>query len=210
VTVTNSILNLKNNTLTDSDGKHGAFIYMAPIPLDPQMVSSTPDEETVNFNGLNRDALGMHVHNVTTTNDFDVDKDTGILLYFGAFNNEELFNKTVTLGFSLKLLDTNIIASSNSNSTIVTSTSYIPKWIKNNAEWWSQGSIDDGEFIKGIQYLIQQGIIKIPDTQRGTSSSNQIPHWVKNDAGFWASNQISDDDFVKAIQYLVVNGIINP
>lgn len=209
-TTTNSMLNLKNNTLTYSDGSHSAFIFMTPIPIDYQrMFSSSVVEESVNFNGLSRDAYGMHVHNATTITDFDLDKETGIIVNFAAFHTGELFNKTVTLGISMKLLDTNIITSSSSNP-IVDTTSTIPKWVKNNAERWSQGSIDDSDFIKGIQYLIQQGIIKIPDTQRGSSSSNQIPHWIKTDASLWASNQISDDDFIKAIQYLVINGIISP
>lgn len=41
-------------------------------------------------------------------------------------------------------------------------TSVIPQWIKNNAKWWSEGSIGDADFLKGIQYLIQQGIIQVP------------------------------------------------
>jgi len=38
----------------------------------------------------------------------------------------------------------------------------IPQWIKNNAKWWSEGQIVDSDFIKGIQYLMQNGIMKIP------------------------------------------------
>ena len=37
----------------------------------------------------------------------------------------------------------------------------IPAWIKNNAGWWSEGSITDTDFISGIQWLITNGIIKI-------------------------------------------------
>ena len=37
----------------------------------------------------------------------------------------------------------------------------IPAWIKNNADWWSQGLISDDDFVKGIQYLVEKGIIKI-------------------------------------------------
>ena len=37
----------------------------------------------------------------------------------------------------------------------------IPDWIKNNAAWWSQGLISDDDFVKGIQYLVEQGIIKV-------------------------------------------------
>ena len=37
----------------------------------------------------------------------------------------------------------------------------IPTWIKNNAGWWADGSIDDDSFIQGIQFLIKEGIMKI-------------------------------------------------
>jgi hypothetical protein len=42
-----------------------------------------------------------------------------------------------------------------------TSSQKIPDWIKNNAKWWSEGKIGNGDFVKGIQYLIQNGIIAI-------------------------------------------------
>lgn len=35
----------------------------------------------------------------------------------------------------------------------------IPKWIKNNAGWWSDGQISDDDFVRGIEYLIENGII---------------------------------------------------
>ena len=85
----------------------------------------------------------------------------------------------------------------------------IPSWIKNNAKWWSQGQVDDSEFVKGIQYLIQNGIMKIPATQGGSASSHSIPSWIKNNAGWWADGQISDSEFVKGIQYMVSSGIIS-
>ena len=37
----------------------------------------------------------------------------------------------------------------------------IPSWIKNNAGWWADGSIDDDSFIGGIQFLIEEGIMSI-------------------------------------------------
>ncbi len=39
--------------------------------------------------------------------------------------------------------------------------SKIPDWIKNNAGWWADGSIDDSSFVQGIQFLIKEGILKI-------------------------------------------------
>jgi len=37
----------------------------------------------------------------------------------------------------------------------------IPDWIKNNAEWWADGLIDDNAFVSGIQWLISNGIMTI-------------------------------------------------
>jgi hypothetical protein len=85
----------------------------------------------------------------------------------------------------------------------------IPSWIKNNAKWWSQGQIGDSDFIKGIQWLIQNKIIVIPQVQSTQSTGTQIPSWIKNNAGWWADNKIPDDDFVKGIQYLVQVDVIH-
>lgn len=85
----------------------------------------------------------------------------------------------------------------------------IPTWIKNNAKWWSSGQIADSDFVKGVKYLIETGVITIPETgSTNSSSSQQIPSWIKNNAGWWADNKISDNDFVSGIQYLISSGII--
>lgn len=85
----------------------------------------------------------------------------------------------------------------------------IPIWIKNTTKWWSEGQIGDSDFIKCIQYLVQQQIIKIPPTSSSSNTVAQIPIWVKNNAGWWANGTISDSDFIKGIQYLIQVNIIN-
>jgi hypothetical protein len=85
----------------------------------------------------------------------------------------------------------------------------IPVWIKNNAGWWATDQIDDSSFLKGIQYLIQEGIVIIPPTETSVSTGSQIvPVWIKNNAGWWATDQIDDSSFLKGIQYLIQEGII--
>jgi len=85
----------------------------------------------------------------------------------------------------------------------------IPDWIKNNAEWWAAGQIDDNSFIQGIQYLIKEDILKIPPTKQGSSSgSNEIPVWIKNNAEWWAAGQIDDNSFIQGIQFLIKEGIM--
>ena len=87
----------------------------------------------------------------------------------------------------------------------------IPDWIRNNAEWWAQGLIGDSDFVSGIQYLIKEGIMQIPETTQGTTAggAEEIPSWIKNNADWWAQGLITDDDFVKGIQYLIEQGIIS-
>lgn len=84
----------------------------------------------------------------------------------------------------------------------------IPDWIRNNAKWWSEGTIGDSDFISGIQYLITNNILDVPVTQQESSDSKEIPSWIKTNAGWWADKMISDDDFVKGIQYMITNGIL--
>ena len=85
----------------------------------------------------------------------------------------------------------------------------IPSWIKTNAGWWADGSIDDDAFVQGIQFLIKEGIMQIPPTAQGSiNQSNEIPSWIKTNAGWWADGSIDDDAFVQGIQFLIKEGII--
>jgi hypothetical protein len=82
-------------------------------------------------------------------------------------------------------------------------------WIKNNAGWWANGDIDDDSFVQGIQFLIKEGIMKIPQTAQGSGGSiGGIPDWIKNNAGWWANGDIDDDSFVQGIQFLIKEGIM--
>ncbi|AFS80383.1 hypothetical protein NKOR_02425 [Candidatus Nitrosopumilus koreensis AR1] len=87
-------------------------------------------------------------------------------------------------------------------------TTAIPAWIKNNAGWWADGAIDDNSFVQGIQFLIKEGIMKIPPTAQGTGSSNEIPSWIKQNAAWWADGAIDDNSFVQGIQFLIKEGIM--
>ena len=86
----------------------------------------------------------------------------------------------------------------------------IPSWIKNNAGWWSKDQIGDSDFVLGIQFLINEGIMRVPPSTPDSTSeiTNEIPSWVKNNAGWWSQGVITDTDFVSGIQWLINNGII--
>lgn len=101
-------------------------------------------------------------------------------------------------------------SSSTSNNELVDNTSIkIPKWIKNNAGWWADGSIADSEFIDSIEHLIQEKIIDVPDLpEKSNDTSSNIPPWIQKNADWWAKDLITDDDFLLGIKYLVEKGII--
>jgi len=92
---------------------------------------------------------------------------------------------------------------------IITQEISIPDWVKNNAGWWSEGKISDEDFASGIEYMINEGIIQVPITERQEGTESVIPDWVKNNAGWWSEGLISDEDFAGGLQYLIANGIIS-
>ena len=86
----------------------------------------------------------------------------------------------------------------------------IPDWIRNNAKWWSDGLIGDSDFVNGIQFMIKEKIINIPNLpeQASETAEEKVPDWIRNNAGWWANGLISEDDFVNGLKYLVEQGII--
>ena len=38
----------------------------------------------------------------------------------------------------------------------------VPGWVKQTAGWWAEGQISDSEYIASLQFLISQGILRIP------------------------------------------------
>jgi len=84
----------------------------------------------------------------------------------------------------------------------------IPSWIKHNAGWWADNKIDDKDFISGIEYLLENKIIKVSTYVNKENSADGIPSWIKNNAGWWAKDKISDGDFLSGIKYLIENSVI--
>ena len=83
----------------------------------------------------------------------------------------------------------------------------VPDWVKNTAGWWATDAISETEFVNAIEFLINEGIIKI-QSEKSTGQSQGVPDWVKNTAGWWATDAISETEFVNAIEFLANAGII--
>ena len=68
--------------------------------------------------------------------------------------------------------------------------------------------IDDASFVSGIQWLISNDVITIPQSDSAGIKGSTIPSWIKNNAGWWADGMIPDDAFVSGLQWLISNDII--
>ena len=85
----------------------------------------------------------------------------------------------------------------------VSSQVQIPAWVKNNAKWWAEGKIDDSDFVLGTQYLIKEGIIKLPNGGVESAVATKNPTWLKNNAIWWSNDKITDSDFGFSMLYLL-------
>src|SRR5947209_2288508 len=86
----------------------------------------------------------------------------------------------------------------------------IPSWIKDTAKLWGDDKIGDSNFKQGLQWLVENKIMTIPEGNNHSGSNNQqIPIWVRNDAKWWGDGQIGDSDFVQGMQYLIQIGTIS-
>ena len=106
---------------------------------------------------------------------------------------------------------TSFVINSSDSAPLEKADTVIPDWIKNNAGWWAEGSIDDGSFVQGIQFMIKEGLMKVPATEQGTaaaSQGNNIPDWIKTNAGWWAKGSIDDGSFVQGIQFMIKEGLM--
>lgn len=87
-------------------------------------------------------------------------------------------------------------------------TSKIPQWIKTNANWWSTDQISDMEFLEGIDFLFEKGIVFVSSKEITVQSNWKLPPWIKITSLWWSEDKISDDDFLNMIENLVKRKII--
>ncbi|HJU14497.1 MAG TPA: polysaccharide deacetylase family protein [Candidatus Nitrosotalea sp.] len=78
---------------------------------------------------------------------------------------------------------------------------YIPPWMKDTAGWWSEGYVSDQDFVSEINYLVQEGIIKMP--QPAATSPFAQADKIKGVAADWSKSQVPDEEFVPALQHLI-------
>lgn len=140
---------------------------------------------------------------------FDVFSDDRKTEYVEKIGSNE---RTLTIPFSYRTKSIEIVGTQLEmlqTSSIKPTTPIVPSWIQNNAGWWSKGLIGEEDFLSGIQFLINQGIIQVSTTHDVQQSSLPfVPNWVKDTAGWWAEGKVTDQDFLNGMKFLVENQII--
>ena len=173
------------------------FLKGKPVSVSYELSAIHAGDEIFRTSGISTDS--REEHNVVT---FFVPNDINglITVQFDNLNG----NSLARIGLPLVVNRINDLSKSPLANEIS-----IPEWVRNNAGWWSEGSISDEDFVSGIQYLIEKKIMIVPSTKvSGEPALPFLPNWIKDTAMWWADGKIPDEDFVNGIQYLISHGII--
>jgi hypothetical protein len=85
----------------------------------------------------------------------------------------------------------------------------IPLWIKEISNFWVNNMISDSKFVDGIEFLINEDIIVIPNNELHESTGEvRIPSWVKLSTGWWIDGGITDKEYAASLEYLIKMEII--
>ena len=85
---------------------------------------------------------------------------------------------------------------------------YVPDWIKTYAKNWATGGISDTEFISGLNFMLENKIIVLPNTNYVHPTIDDVPSWFRNISNWWSSDLISQQEFINSIKFLIQKDII--
>ncbi len=79
--------------------------------------------------------------------------------------------KYLVLGSILILIST--VGITAWSTTTFAEEAQIPNWLRDTALWWGEGKINDSDFINALQWLMEEEILKVPQT---SPSNEEIIH----------------------------------
>jgi hypothetical protein len=207
---TTLVLNMKTGFVHSTQDTNTArpFLEVLASPINYSKSDTSVTPLVTDFEGFKRTTLVAFHSSENSTEKIIYDMETGILLEEHSSSIITINGNPEIVDFSDKLTGTNMINSDSDAIKNMKSNISIPKWVKTTAKMWSQGDVQDSEFTNAIQYLISNGIIRIPHDVSSASSSQTIPKWLKHSTSMWADGQTTDGEFVQNIQWLITQGII--
>ena len=85
----------------------------------------------------------------------------------------------------------------------------IPDWFKQTTEFWNSQNMSDDEYIKTLEFLLDEKLIHLPQTKiPKENSDSEIPIWIHDNAIKWTGGEISTDEFSIGIQWILDHGIV--
>ena len=82
----------------------------------------------------------------------------------------------------------------------------IPKWVKDTTNWWLMKEINEQDFLRSVEYMIEKNIIRIPAVEEVENKKNISE--IRINLNLWSQNESSDQEFFKIVQWLVDNRFI--
>jgi len=95
-----------------------------------------------------------------------------VIFIINRFTNSKHLKKSILLTLTVAI---GIITIGFSASIFAEQDSLIPSWIKDTAKFWVDNQTSDNEFVNALQYLVNKGILVIPnDEQRVEMSPDEV------------------------------------
>ena len=82
----------------------------------------------------------------------------------------------------------------------------IPNWVKDTTNWWLMKEINEQDFLRSVEYMIEKNIIRIPAVEEVENKKNISE--IRINLNLWSQNESSDQEFFKIVQWLVDNRFI--
>lgn len=142
----------------------------------------------------------LHPHEYSKRNGWSFENQLDIPQYYEL---GKLIDEVENHGLKLVLID-NI----DREVSLIQSPS-IPHWFKTTVLWWIENKTTNSDFFQSVDYLIQQKIIPVQQTDSNIKfSGKNIPTAFKNNAKLWVQNEISEKEFLDGLDLFVKQGVI--
>jgi len=160
----------------DGIGTDSNFVYATPIsslitsskvpsPINNLKVSSGDSQVKLTWSTPNNNGYPITSYKIIQShlgsNSFTTIPKSDITpeaIITGLINNVSYQFKVAAINSEGTSKESNAVSATPKS---VTQKFSLPSWIKVTAGWWSEGKISDSEYVRSIEYLINQGIIKI-------------------------------------------------
>ena len=160
ITINVSKVTAKTAILTISDSHGGKGSAIAIQIKNPTTTITAPNPFNSELFSVGKYQIQVEYDGVKASTPFEL-KDIGnVVMPYGSdvIVPQWAEGKISDSMFYKFLVSRNLIKSQDSSKTFENIT--IPNWYKTNGKWWSTKNISDAEFINGLQFLVNQNIIK--------------------------------------------------